>query len=227
LKKFLKATRAISLPLGLMTGLFGGGAVFFIPTTFKQKIIFILCCILCLSLQIAVNTSNDYYDSKSGLDTAKSNPYNMIAQGIVTSKYMFRLYIVSLIFSLVLGFVVIEIAQFFAGFFYGCAFLVIIYFYSADISFLGKKLVKPIGYFPLGEIISFICFGPLGVCLVHFVIFKNFSLTEILLGFIPGFYAFAMMYLNNKRDLKTDKQVGKKTLAFYFNDANSRRTKKL
>ncbi|MDR3128254.1 MAG: prenyltransferase [Bifidobacteriaceae bacterium] len=210
--KFLKASRAISLPLALMTSFFGGLGVFFTPTSFWKKMVFLLCCILCLSLQIAVNTGNDYYDSKSGLDTAKSNPYNMIAQGVVTSQYMFRLYITAFLFSLILGLTIVVITQFLAGLIYGCIFLLIIHFYSA-----GKK---PLGYLPLGEIISFICFGPLGVVLVHFVIFKSFGWSEVLLGFIPGAYAFLMMYLNNRRDLKTDMTVGKKTLPAYIIDKN-------
>ncbi|MDR3152540.1 MAG: prenyltransferase [Bifidobacteriaceae bacterium] len=214
---FLKAIRAVSLPLSFITGLFGGVQVFFVQSSFMQKYLFILCFLLCISLHIAVNTGNDYYDSKSGLDTSNSNPYNMIAQGVVSSKYMLNLYVVFFLFSIILGLYIVFLSSFFYGLFFGAVFLLIIHFYSANISFFGKKMLKPIGYFPLGEIISALCFGPLGVCLIHFVIFKNFSYSTVALGFIPGFLAFLMMYLNNKRDLKTDKKVGKITLAAYLN----------
>ncbi|MDR2799438.1 MAG: 1,4-dihydroxy-2-naphthoate octaprenyltransferase [Bifidobacteriaceae bacterium] len=215
MKKFLKATRLIAIYPAVLGPLAGGISVFFSDSHSYQKIIFFLCLAVAVCLQIAVNTGNDYYDSKSGLDTKESNPYNMIAQGLVTPKYMFRLYIIFFCLSSIFGLALILISHFFAGFFWGAAFLLIVHFYSA-----GKK---PLGYFPLGELISFSSFGPICVILTHYVIYGEFGALQIVLGIIVGLLTAPMMYLNNLRDLKTDSAAGKFTLPFYIKRYSSYR----
>jgi 1,4-dihydroxy-2-naphthoate octaprenyltransferase len=206
--KFLKASRSISLYPAFLTAFMGGISALFLDTSATQKVLFLLCLGLAICLQIAVNTANDFFDSKKGLDTKESNPYNMIAQGVVTPKYMFRLYIIFLALSSVIGLSIILISQFYIGLIWGAAFLALTYFYSGS--------SHPLGWLPLGELISFAAFGPVGVILTHYVIYKEFGILEIVLGIVAGLLTAPMMYLNNVRDLKTDSAAGRLTLPFYI-----------
>ncbi len=69
------------------------------------------------------------------------------------------------------------------------------------------------GYHGLGEVSVFIFFGLLGVAGSFYVQARELPLDAILLSIPVGALITAILVVNNLRDIKTDAQAGKRTLA--------------
>jgi len=78
----------------------------------------------------------------------------------------------------------------------------------------------PLGYNGLGDITVFIFFGLIAVPGTYYLqhLQKNllFDIDSILIGSSIGFIAVAILCVNNIRDIISDSNVGKKTLAVRF-----------
>ncbi len=75
----------------------------------------------------------------------------------------------------------------------------------------------PLGYNGLGELFVFLFFGLAAVAGTHYVLtWEYWSKIALFIGIAPGLHASALLAVNNVRDIDTDRQVGKRTLAARF-----------
>ncbi|WP_279580699.1 1,4-dihydroxy-2-naphthoate octaprenyltransferase [Fodinicola feengrottensis] len=81
---------------------------------------------------------------------------------------------------------------------------------------------RPYGYRALGEVFVFIFFGPVAVLGTTYVQALRLSWPAIAAAAGIGCYACAILVANNVRDIPTDAQTGKKTLAVMMGDPASR-----
>lgn len=166
--------------------------------------LFVLLLSTALSLQILSNIANDYFDGMKGTDSMrKEGPARLTAQnsifaGIV-KKFLFASFIITLGLGLILSFVGGPMIAAIFAIAIICAVL-----YTAGpfaISYMGKA-----------EPFAFAFFGPIPTFFAAFIFSKTFSLSSLLLGFLPGFYSLILITMNNLRDYETDKANQKFTL---------------
>ena len=74
----------------------------------------------------------------------------------------------------------------------------------------------PLGYNGWGDIFVFIFFGPIAVCGTFFLQLGYVSIESIVSGIIMGCLSVTLLCINNIRDVDTDSNVGKRTIAVRF-----------
>ena len=159
-------------------------------------------------IQIGTNLANDYYDFKKGADTAgRTGPLRVTQAGLVTPKGMIVAMI--LVFALAAAVCVWMIGR--AG--WPMAVIGVAAILSGILYTAGPW---PLGYLGLGEIFVIIFFGVVAVAGTYYAQSLEMNWAIIFAGLAPGFFSAAILAVNNLRDMETDRQSGKKTLAVRF-----------
>ncbi len=203
---WLHAFRLRTLPLSLscigMAGFLAAAAQQF------SGLIFFLCCLTTIFLQILSNLANDYGDSVNGADHAgRSGPQRAVQSGAISLTQMKGAVILFSLLSLVSG---LSLLWFSFGTnwngivaFLGLGVLSIL----AAIGYTVGK--KPYGYMGLGDISVLLFFGLVGVMGSFYLFTKTISWYEILPALSCGLFSIAVLNINNIRDIKSDKTAGK------------------
>ena len=158
-----------------------------------------------LLIQIGTNFANDYFDYLKGADNEERlGPLRVTQAGLVAPKTMFRNFVVTFGFALLVGLYLV---------YRGGWPIVIIGVLSIASGILYTAGPWPLGYLGLGDLFVLIFFGPVAVCGTFYV--QALEVTEIVFyaGLGPGLLATALLVVNNLRDEPTDKKGGKMTLA--------------
>lgn len=71
----------------------------------------------------------------------------------------------------------------------------------------------PVAYTPFGELFVLIFFGIGAVCGTYWLCTAHLNATAVEAGSALGFFAAAVLLVNNRRDVKADARVGRQTLA--------------
>ena len=80
----------------------------------------------------------------------------------------------------------------------------------------------PYGYLGLGEVFVFVFFGLVATVGTTFVVLERLPALSWVLGCVAGCLACALLVVNNLRDIPTDREVGKRTLAVRLGDRRTR-----
>ncbi len=166
-----------------------------------------------LALQVGVNYANDYSDGIRGTDDQRVGPTRLVASGLAQSSQVKTAALVSfglaaargLVLALVtsLWILVIGVAALLAGWFY-----------------TGGS--HPYGYFGLGEVFVFIFFGLVATTGTSYVVLERIPAVSWVLGAAVGALACALLVINNLRDIPSDTEVGKRTLAVRLGEERTR-----
>ena len=81
---------------------------------------------------------------------------------------------------------------------------------------------KPYGYLGLGEVFVFVFFGLVATAGTTFAAIESVTALSLVMGSAVGALACALLVINNLRDIPTDREVGKKTLAVRLGDRRTR-----
>jgi 1,4-dihydroxy-2-naphthoate octaprenyltransferase len=210
MKNWLSAARPRTLPLALAS-IFMGSFLAVFAGKFDW-IIFALCCLTTIALQVLSNFANDYGDTQNGADAAgRVGPERAVQSGAITPKQMFRAIILFAILCLFFGISLLYFAfkdasasifWYFLGL--GLLSMLAAYTYTA-----GKK---PYGYAGLGDISVLIFFGLVGVLGSNFLFTKTFDWFNLLPALSCGLFATGVLNINNIRDIESDTRAGKKTI---------------
>jgi 1,4-dihydroxy-2-naphthoate octaprenyltransferase len=158
-----------------------------------------------VAIQIGTNFANDYYDWKRGADThERLGPLRVTQAGLVTPAQM------RLAMWIVFGFAVLDGAFLVwrAGWPILAAGLLSV---GAGILYTGGPF--PFGYHGLGDVFVFIFFGVIAVSGTYYAQALKLNSTVLLLSIPIGLLATAILVVNNLRDIDTDREAGKMTLA--------------
>jgi 1,4-dihydroxy-2-naphthoate polyprenyltransferase len=206
IKAWVQAFRLRTLPLALacigMAGFLAAAAHQF------DLLLFVLCCITTILLQILSNLANDYGDSINGADHAeRTGPMRAVQAGIISAVQMKRAVIVFVLLSLFSG---LSLLWFSFGWnwralalFFGLGLLSI----AAAIGYTVGK--KPYGYIGLGDISVLIFFGLVGVMGSYYLFTHSVTWMEILPAISCGVFSIAVLNINNIRDIESDRSAGK------------------
>lgn len=216
-KALLQATRPRTFPLAIASIICGNGlALSQLASSSSINgyniVVFALTLWVALALQILSNLANDYGDGVKGTDSFRdaNSPERMTAQGLLQPNQFKRLIFGWALITFISGVVLIAI-----GFDNLRDFLVFLSFgivaiIAAMAYTMGKR---PYGYRAMGEVAVLIFFGWLAVLGSAYLQTGQFQLSHLLPATGCGGLAACVLFVNNMRDIYSDKQAGKITLA--------------
>ena len=156
-------------------------------------------------IQIGTNYANDYFDFKNGADNERRvGPTRATAAGLITPGAMRRAYQITFALTLPV-----------------CAYLAVrggwpvwaigIASIISGILYTGGP--RPLGYMGLGDVFVLVFFGPVAVAGTYYVQALEVTAEAVVAGLAPGLLSTAILVVNNLRDVRSDAEVGKRTLA--------------
>ena len=161
--------------------------------------------LVALLLQIGSNLANDVFDYERGADSARrAGPLRVTQSGLLSPSQvkagMWTVFALAGLIGLYLAFeagwivLLIGLAAIFSA-----------------IAYTGGPF--PLGYYGLGDLFVFLFFGLACVAGTYFVQAGKVSLAAWGMSLPVGLMVIGILVVNNLRDLPTDRQAGKHTLA--------------
>jgi 1,4-dihydroxy-2-naphthoate polyprenyltransferase len=215
---WLHAFRLRTLPLSLscigMAGFLAAAAGKF------DLILFLLCCLTTIFLQVLSNLANDYGDSIHGADHAeRKGPMRAVQSGAISLSQMRNAVILFSLLSLTSGIMLLLLS-------FGSDWLAIFFFFGlgllsilAAIGYTVGK--KPYGYIGLGDISVLIFFGLVGVMGSFYLFVHQISWREVLPALSCGLFSIAVLNVNNIRDIDSDRMAGKYSIPVRIGKKNA------
>ena len=191
--------------LGMAVGTVAAGCGIAADVQLFSLPIGLLCLALALFLQIGVNFANDYSDGIRGTDGERVGPARLTGSGKAKPKTVRAVALTFLGLGAAAGLAIVLITQLWWLLAVGALAILAAWFYTG-----GKR---PYGYLALGELVSFIFFGPVPVVGTFYAMSGIISEDAFYVGLAMGSFAAAAMLVNNMRDIDTDRAAGKRTLA--------------
>jgi 1,4-dihydroxy-2-naphthoate octaprenyltransferase len=171
----------------------------------------LLALVVALGIQIGTNYVNDYADGERGTDDRRVGPLRLVAGGLAT---VHEVKIAALASFGVAGVAGLVLAARVAWWFVPLGLLCAI----AGWAYTGGP--RPYGYLGLGELFVFLFFGLVATAGSAYVQHAPFAISydydwgfALWAGVPVGLLAAALLEANNLRDIATDTESGKRTLA--------------
>jgi 1,4-dihydroxy-2-naphthoate octaprenyltransferase len=209
--QWIEGARPRTLPNAIAPVLAGTGAAASIDGAVWWKAV--LALLVSLALIIGVNYANDYSDGIRGTDDVRVGPLRLVGQKLASPAAVKNAAIISLAIGAVFGLVLV-IATAWWLLLVGAACLAGAWFYTGG--------SKPYGYSGFGELAVFVFFGLIGVLGTEFVQAERIEWAGLVLAVGVGAFSSAVLVANNLRDIPTDTESGKVTLAVKLGDPRTR-----
>lgn len=197
------AARVHTLPAAVVPVTVGGGLAAG-DGSFRWDA-FLLALLGAIAIQLAANFANDVSDAKRGADNAdRVGPPRMVAAGVISAGDMWRGVALAVLVAALAGVGLVVIA--------GPVIIAIgVVSILAMLGYVGGP--APYGYRGLGEVFVFVFFGLVATTGSRYVHDMSVPADAWLLAIPVGLLAAAILIANNYRDLETDREAGKRTLA--------------
>ena len=209
IKSWITAFRLRTLPLSLSCISMGAFLAYF--RGYFDVEIFVFSFLTTISLQILSNLANDYGDTLFGADNAeRKGPDRMVQLGLISIAQMKRMIIIFIVLSLVSGILLLYFSNLESVVFFLFLGLGILAIFAAVNYTIGMK--KPYGYKGFGDISVYVFFGLVAVLGSYFLYAKSLDWQLILPASTCGFFATAVLNINNMRDIESDRLAGKKSI---------------
>ena len=203
IKLWVEGARLRTLPLAISPIAIGAGAAA-AAKSFSLGLT-LLALAVALFLQIGVNFANDYSDGIRGTDEHRVGPLRLTGSKSVRPQAVKFAAFLFFALAAIAGLVIVLLTAHWWFIAVGILSILAAWFYTG-----GKS---PYGYAGLGEIAVFIFFGLVATYGTAFIQIGRFDANAIIGGTAAGFFASAVLMVNNIRDIDTDRHVGKRTLA--------------
>jgi 1,4-dihydroxy-2-naphthoate octaprenyltransferase len=169
-----------------------------------------------VGLQVGVNYANDYFDGVRGVDTAaRVGPTRLVASGLASPRAVATAAALAIGAAAVAG-IALAVAVGPALLLVGAAAILATLLYSGG--------PRPYAAAGLGELSVFAFFGPVATVGTALVETGHTIPAAAWWASIPcGLLAVDVLLVNNLRDIPTDAEAGKRTLAVRIGDPASRR----
>jgi len=167
-----------------------------------------------LLLQIGVNLANDYFDYIKGIDTQdRLGPPRATQSGLIPAKQVKAGMLVAIILSVIPGLYLASVGGW-------PVILIGLFSFAAALAYSGGPY--PLASHGLGDLFVFIFFGLVAVCGTYYVQALHLTRMVLIMGVLEGLLITAILVVNNLRDIHTDRQTGKRTLAVIIGERGSR-----
>ncbi|WP_101652244.1 1,4-dihydroxy-2-naphthoate polyprenyltransferase [Brevibacterium ihuae] len=231
--QWVEGARLRTLPLAIAPVLIGTGAAIGAMGGFSSLIIgsvdpaerpevgigtvlvrALLAVIVSLGLQIGSNFANDYSDGIRGTDDVRVGPQRLTASGAAPAAAVKRAAFIAFGIAALAGVILVLVSQ--AWWFIPVGILAVLaaWFYTGG--------SHPYGYYAMGEVFVFIFFGLVATLGTTYVMIERLPPAAWAGAVAIGLFSCAVLMVNNLRDIPTDAEAGKTTLAVLLGDAHSR-----
>ncbi|MFE5283490.1 1,4-dihydroxy-2-naphthoate polyprenyltransferase [Nocardia sp. NPDC056611] len=209
--QWIEGARPRTLPNAIAPVLAGTGAAASIGGFVWWKAV--LCLLLSVALIIGVNYANDYSDGIRGTDDERVGPLRLVGSKLASPAAVRNAAIACLTIGAIIGLVLVFTTAWWL-ILVGAACLAGAWFYTG-----GRN---PYGYSGFGEIAVFVFFGLVAVLGTEFVQAGRVDWAGLVCAVSVGAFSSAVLVTNNLRDIPTDTESGKLTLAVRLGDARTR-----
>jgi 1,4-dihydroxy-2-naphthoate octaprenyltransferase len=173
-----------------------------------------LALAVALLLQVGVNYANDYSDGIRGTDKDRVGPLRLVGSGLARPDAVKAAAWTAFGLAAIAGIALAVTTAWWLVLIGGVSILAA-WFYTG-----GKR---PYGYLGLGEVMVFVFFGLVAVLGTGYVQAEELTWAGLYAAVGVGALACAILVANNLRDIPTDTEAGKHTLAVKLGDDPTRR----
>ncbi len=209
--QWLAGARPRTLPAAVAPVVAGTGVAAFHDAAVWWKAL--LALVVALALQVGVNYANDYSDGVRGTDEDRVGPMRLVGSGAAPAEAVKRAAFLSFGVAALAG-LVLALTSAWWLVLVGAVCVVAAWYYTGG--------SRPYGYRGLGEVMVFVFFGLVAVVGTTFVQLGSAPLEAWWAGSGVGALACAILVANNLRDIPTDTEAGKRTLAVVLGDVQTR-----
>lgn len=209
--QWIEGARPRTLPNAVAPVIAGTGAAAWLGAAVWWKALLALA--VSLALIIGVNYANDYSDGIRGTDDVRSGPLRLVGSKLASPRAVLTAAVVSLTIGAVAGLVLAAVSA---------PWLIAVGAVCIAGAWLYTGGKKPYGYLGLGEVAVFIFFGLVAVLGTQYTQALRIDWVGVVAAVAMGALSSAVLVANNLRDIPTDSQSGKITLAVRLGDARTR-----
>ncbi|MWA04491.1 1,4-dihydroxy-2-naphthoate polyprenyltransferase [Actinomadura sp. LD22] len=211
LNQWVAGSRPRTLPASLVPVVVGTGVAIGVDHAIWWRAL--LAAFVALVLQIGVNYSNDYSDGIRGTDEDRVGPLRLVGSKAAPPGQVLAAALGCFLAAAVAGLVLAAVTTWWL-LLVGAVAILAAWFYTG-----GKT---PYGYRALGEVSVFVFFGLVAVVGTVYVQAEELPWEGWVAAVPVGLLACALLVANNLRDIPTDRESGKRTLAVVLGDRRTR-----
>ncbi|MDT7634674.1 MAG: 1,4-dihydroxy-2-naphthoate polyprenyltransferase [Pseudonocardiales bacterium] len=211
--QWVQGARPRTLPNAVAPVLVGTGAA--IGTGAVRPGFALLALLVAVAMVIGVNYANDYSDGTRGTDDDRVGPLRLVGSGVAAPSAVRTMAFGWLGLAMLAGVVLVALSGKWWLLIVGAVCVLGAWFYTG-----GKH---PYGYLGLGEVAVFLFFGPVAVLGTAYVQSGPPGALSLIGAIGVGMLSCSVLVANNLRDIESDEEVGKRTLAVLLGDRDTRR----
>ncbi|AEV71698.1 1,4-dihydroxy-2-naphthoate octaprenyltransferase [Mycolicibacterium rhodesiae NBB3] len=209
--QWVEGARPRTLPNAIAPVIAGTGAAAWLHGLCWWKAL--LAMVVAVAMIVGVNYANDYSDGIRGTDDVRAGPLRLVGSKVATPRSVLTAAVISLVIAAVSG---LALAWFSAP------WLIVVGGLCIAGAWLYTGGSKPYGYLGLGEVAVFVFFGLVAVLGTQYTQALRIDWVGAAMAVAMGAMSSAVLVANNLRDIPTDKESGKITLAVRLGDARTR-----
>ncbi|WP_417220026.1 1,4-dihydroxy-2-naphthoate polyprenyltransferase [Arthrobacter sp.] len=207
--QWIEGARLRTLPMAVAPVIIGTAAAYGVDGHFWWFRA-LLAALVSLLLQIGVNYANDYSDGIRGTDDVRVGPLRLTGSGAAKPAQVKAAAFACFGAAAVAGLALVLLSQAWPLLLVGVAAIFAAWGYTGG--------ERPYGYQGLGDVFVFLFFGLVATLGTTFTQILQLPAAAWIGACGTGLIATALLMANNVRDIPTDREVGKRTLAVRLGD---------
>jgi 1,4-dihydroxy-2-naphthoate octaprenyltransferase len=210
--QWIEGARPRTLPAAVAPVVVGTAAA--IPLEQADLSLALLALLVAISLQVGVNYANDYSDGIRGTDAARVGPVRLVGQHKANPDNVKLMAFGFFGFAALVGLALVALSNAWLMIPLGVLAILAAWKYTGG--------DNPYGYRGLGELYVFLFFGLMATLGTLYTQALELTMVGLLGAVGVGAIASAILVANNLRDIPTDRENGKMTLAVRLGDRGTR-----
>lgn len=210
--QWIEGARLRTLPMAIAPVIIGSAAAYDLDGF--RPLNAVLAALVALLLQVGVNYANDYSDGIRGTDDVRVGPLRLVGSGAATPRQVKYAAFLSFGLAMLAGLGLVLVSQAWWLLLVGAGCVLAAWGYTGG--------SNPYGYLGLGDVFVFVFFGLVATLGTTFTQAGQISLPAVVGAVGTGLIATALLMANNVRDIPTDIEAGKRTLAVRLGDRRAR-----
>ena len=209
--QWIAGARPRTLPNAIAPVIAGTGGAAWLHAAVWWKALLALA--VAVALIIGVNFANDYSDGIRGTDDDRAGPVRLVGSRLATPRSVLTVSVVAMTVGAVAGLVLALTTA---------PWLIAVGALCIAGAWLYTGGSRPYGYAGFGEVAVFVFFGLVAVLGTQYTQALRVDWVGLVLAVTTGALSSAVLVANNLRDIPTDAQSSKLTLAVRLGDTRTR-----